>query len=509
MKPRSLFINASRGMVVDDVALREHILSGHIAGAALDVFPVEPKAQGDAFESVLRGLDNVILTPHVGGSTQEAQEEIGYFVAGKLAASSLEGSTALSVNLPAGPGARRSRRRLPARATCTSTSPACSPRSTRCSPTQGANVIGAVPRHPRRAGLRRHRRRRARSPTPRSTGSASMPHTLACAHLAGLSESRLAVGHDGARDAPPGTDPAVPDRARPARRGAVPARRRPGRRRSTATGSTHARAALVRAGSPITRVHGDASMFVGGIRALLLQTLHPAAMRAVSEHSGYRGDMWGRLARTSRFLAVTTFGTADDAQQAVDVGPRDPRPGHRHDARRHAVRRLRPAPARAGCTSPRSTASCARTSVYGRAAARPGRPRRVRRRRPPRSPAGSASSTRRRPRPSSPRRSRRSAPSCAAPRRPARRSRYLLFKPPLPLAARAPYGVLVAAAVGLMPRWTRPPLRLPWLPVTERTVVRGARRAGHRHDPLGDGARPRRRSARPRKPGDGRPRRAC
>jgi D-3-phosphoglycerate dehydrogenase len=100
MKPRSLFINASRGMVVDDVALRENILSGHIAGAALDVFPVEPKAQGDPFESVLRGLDNVILTPHVGGSTQEAQEEIGYFVAGKLAGFAHEGRTELSVNLP-------------------------------------------------------------------------------------------------------------------------------------------------------------------------------------------------------------------------------------------------------------------------------------------------------------------------------------------------------------------------------------------------------------------------
>jgi D-3-phosphoglycerate dehydrogenase / 2-oxoglutarate reductase len=101
MKPRALFINASRGMVVDDVALRENIESGHIAGAALDVFPVEPKAQGDEFESVLRGLDNVILTPHVGGSTQEAQEEIGWFVAGKLASFVAEASTALSVNLPA------------------------------------------------------------------------------------------------------------------------------------------------------------------------------------------------------------------------------------------------------------------------------------------------------------------------------------------------------------------------------------------------------------------------
>jgi D-3-phosphoglycerate dehydrogenase len=101
MKPRSIFINAARGMVVDNESLRDHILSGHIAGAALDVFPVEPKAQGDEFESVLRGLDNVILTPHVGGSTQEAQEEIGYFVAGKLAGYALQGRTELSVNLPA------------------------------------------------------------------------------------------------------------------------------------------------------------------------------------------------------------------------------------------------------------------------------------------------------------------------------------------------------------------------------------------------------------------------
>lgn len=101
MKPRSLFINAARGMVVDDHALRDHILSGHIAGAALDVFPIEPKAQGDEFESPLRGLDNVILTPHVGGSTMEAQEEIGFFVASKLRDFSLGGSTALSVNLPA------------------------------------------------------------------------------------------------------------------------------------------------------------------------------------------------------------------------------------------------------------------------------------------------------------------------------------------------------------------------------------------------------------------------
>ena len=70
-------------------------------------------------------------------------------------------------------------------------------------------------------------------------------------------------------------------------------------------------------GSPIQVVHGDASMFVGGLRALLLQSLHPSAMAAVAAHSGYRGDPWGRLARTSTFLAVTTFGAADDAADAV------------------------------------------------------------------------------------------------------------------------------------------------------------------------------------------------
>ena len=78
------------------------------------------------------------------------------------------------------------------------------------------------------------------------------------------------------------------------------------------------------AGSPITRVHGDASMYVGGIRAVLLQTMHPAAMTAVAEHSGYRGDMWGRLARTATFIAVTTFGSERHAQQAVDAVRRIP-----------------------------------------------------------------------------------------------------------------------------------------------------------------------------------------
>ncbi|MGY1770906.1 phosphoglycerate dehydrogenase [Blastococcus sp. SYSU D00813] len=101
MRRRSLFLNLSRGFVVDHEALRENILSGHIAGAAVDVFPDEPREQGDAFDSVLRGLPNVILTPHVGGSTQEAQHDIGRFVAGKLIDYTATGTTTLSVNLPA------------------------------------------------------------------------------------------------------------------------------------------------------------------------------------------------------------------------------------------------------------------------------------------------------------------------------------------------------------------------------------------------------------------------
>lgn len=71
-------------------------------------------------------------------------------------------------------------------------------------------------------------------------------------------------------------------------------------------------------GSAIRRVHGDASMWVGGLRALLLQSLHPLAMAGVAGHSGYRGDPWGRLERTSTFLAFTTFGAADDAQAMID-----------------------------------------------------------------------------------------------------------------------------------------------------------------------------------------------
>lgn len=100
MKPRSIFINASRGSVVDINALAEALESKHLAGAAIDVFPTEPATNSDPFESPLCKYDNVIITPHIGGSTAEAQENIGIEVASKLAKYSDTGSTLSAVNFP-------------------------------------------------------------------------------------------------------------------------------------------------------------------------------------------------------------------------------------------------------------------------------------------------------------------------------------------------------------------------------------------------------------------------
>ncbi len=95
-----MLINASRGSVVDIDALAAAIKAGHLAGAAVDVFPVEPKSNDDPFVSPLVGLDNVLLTPHIGGSTLEAQENIGVEVASKLVRYSDNGSTLSAVNFP-------------------------------------------------------------------------------------------------------------------------------------------------------------------------------------------------------------------------------------------------------------------------------------------------------------------------------------------------------------------------------------------------------------------------
>ena len=100
MKPGAILINASRGTVVDINALHESLQSGHLSGAALDVFPVEPKSRDEALDSPLRGMQNVILTPHIGGSTQESQENIGREVAEKLVQFLRAGATKGAVNFP-------------------------------------------------------------------------------------------------------------------------------------------------------------------------------------------------------------------------------------------------------------------------------------------------------------------------------------------------------------------------------------------------------------------------
>ena len=99
MKPGACLINLSRGFVVDHAALAEHLRRGKLAGAAVDVFPQEPES-GGTFASPLQGLPNVILTPHIGGSTEEAQQNIGQFVSARMVDYVATGNSLLSVNLP-------------------------------------------------------------------------------------------------------------------------------------------------------------------------------------------------------------------------------------------------------------------------------------------------------------------------------------------------------------------------------------------------------------------------
>src|SRR5258708_17811029 len=223
-------------------------------------------------------------------------------------------------------------------------------------------------------------------------------------------------------------------------------------------------------GRPIRRVHGDSSMFIGGIRALLLQSLHPLAMAAVAGHSGYRGDPWGRLQRTSYFLAVTTFGRTGDAQDAIDrvraihervtgTAP-DGRPYAASDPRlltwvhiAEADSFLR-AHSRFGAR-PLDRAErdgyVADLALIGGALGVP---------EPPRTEA------------QLPARIAEYRPELAATAHARQPARFLLLHPPLPLAARPPHSVLAAAAVSLLPCWARWHLRLPLLPVTEAAVVR-------------------------------------
>ena len=100
MRRGACLLNASRGTVVQIDALAAALTSGHIGGAAVDVYPSEPETNSDGFESALRGLTNVILTPHIGGSTEEAQEAIGREVSAALIKFVNQGATTSAVNFP-------------------------------------------------------------------------------------------------------------------------------------------------------------------------------------------------------------------------------------------------------------------------------------------------------------------------------------------------------------------------------------------------------------------------
>src|SRR5262245_58391835 len=225
---------------------------------------------------------------------------------------------------------------------------------------------------------------------------------------------------------------------------------------------------------PVRRVHADASMFVGGLRALLLQSLHPLAMAGVAEHSDYRGDPWGRLQRTSTFLAVSTFGTAADAQRAVDrvrgihqrvhgIAP-DGRPYRASDPHQlewvhvaevdsfllaHQLYGANPLD-QSGRDGYVADTACVALAL--------GVPD------PPMTEAQL--------------RERIEAFRPELTGTPAAReaARYLLLTPPLPIAARPPYGLLAATSVSMLPAWARMPLLLPYFPPVEATVIRMAGR---------------------------------
>jgi hypothetical protein len=225
---------------------------------------------------------------------------------------------------------------------------------------------------------------------------------------------------------------------------------------------------------PIRRVHADASMFVGGLRALLLQSLHPLAMAGVAQHSDYKGDPWGRLQRTSTFLAVTTFGTASDAKRAVDRvrGIHRRVHGQAPDGREYRaddphllewvhiaeVDSFLLAHQMYGANPLDQRGRDGYVADAARVATALGVPD------PPRTEAELAERI--------------------AAYRPELRStdaareaaRFLLITPPLPLLARAPYGVLAATSVSMLPSWARLPLRLPYLPPVEATAIRLAGR---------------------------------
>lgn len=220
----------------------------------------------------------------------------------------------------------------------------------------------------------------------------------------------------------------------------------------------------------VVRVHSDASMFIGGMRALLLQSLHPLAMAGVAQHSDYRNDPWGRLQRTAEFVAATTFGTEEVADRAVATVravhsrvhgvSRDGVPYSASDP--HLLRWVHVAEIDSflaahnsygehPLTAREADEYVAQTARVARALGVPA---------PPVSVRGLRDQL------SSFRHELRGTPESRD------AARYLLLEPPLGIAARVPYGLITAAAVAILPPWARADLRLPWLPLTERFVLR-------------------------------------
>ncbi|MFF2503830.1 oxygenase MpaB family protein [Streptomyces sp. NPDC058067] len=221
---------------------------------------------------------------------------------------------------------------------------------------------------------------------------------------------------------------------------------------------------------PIRTVHGDASMFIGGISALLLQSLHPLAMAAVSAHSGFRGDPWGRLQRTSTFLAMTTYGPATGAQEACDrvraVHARvrgvtaegkpyraaDPHLfGWVHIAEVDSFLRAHQRYGAHPLTGDEYDGYVADTARVARALGVLDPP---------------ANRTELAAQLTAYRRELRATPEARG------AARFLLLNPPLPPAARLPYSVLAANAVSLLPPWAAAELRLPRLPLLDTVAVR-------------------------------------
>jgi uncharacterized protein (DUF2236 family) len=226
---------------------------------------------------------------------------------------------------------------------------------------------------------------------------------------------------------------------------------------------------------PVWRVHADASVFVGALRALLLQSLHPLAMAGVADHSDFRHDPWGRLQRTARFLTTTTYGTADQAEEACatvrrvhrrvhGVAP-DGRPYDANDP--HLLTWVHIAEVDSFLAAYQCFGAEALTPVeadgyvedMARVATALGVPD------PPRSVAEL--------------RSRLASYGSELAGTSAARdaARFLLLQPPVPLAARGPYTLLGATAVTLLPWRAKVMLRIPPLPVTETVIIRPAGRA--------------------------------